>query len=226
MTNGSSTTSHDIARARLVGELRREGVSERVLAAFAKVPRERFVLPEYANAAYENHPLPIGYGQTISQPLMVAIMLDELGPIHDGKVLDIGTGSGYQAALLAELAASVVSVERIPELASGAAKTLADLGYANVTVHLAGDVLGWPADAPYDGIVVAAAAPRVPYSLVDQLASGGRLIIPVGERRQQDLMVIEKRPEGLRVSRRGPCGFVPLIGSGAFPVDESLRSSA
>jgi protein-L-isoaspartate(D-aspartate) O-methyltransferase len=215
MANGN-TASFAAARERLLGQLRREGIPERIVAAFAKVPREHFVPSEERAAAYEDRALPIGYGQTISQPLMVALLLQELRPEPTDRVLDVGSGSGYQAALLAELAASVVSVERVPELAERAATALAALGYTNVTVHLVDDVLGWPDEAPYDRIVVAAAAPRVPYSLVDQLAAGGRLVIPVGDRRQQHLMVVEKRPEGLQVTRRVPCGFVPLIGREAF----------
>ena len=224
--NGNSDARREGARARLLADLRREGMPERVVAAFARVPRERFVLPEARHLAYEDRALPIGYGQTISQPLMVAIMLQELQPDPTDSVLDVGTGSGYQAALLAELAATVVSVERVPQLAERAARTLAELGYTNVAVHLVGDVLGWPDEAPYERIVVAAAAPRVPYSLVDQLAAGGRLVIPVGDRRHQDLMVVEKRPEGLSVSRKVPCGFVPLIGREAFASEADTAASA
>jgi protein-L-isoaspartate(D-aspartate) O-methyltransferase len=225
MTTNGSVTNLDAARGRLLDDLRREGIPERVLDAFAKVSRERFVLPEARDLAYENRPLPIGYGQTISQPLMVAIMLLELAPQPTDRVLDIGTGSGYQAALLAELAASVVSVERIPALAEHATSVLAELGYASVRVHVVGEELGWPTEAPYDKIIVAAAAPRVPYALVDQLAAGGRLVIPVGERRQQYLMVVDKRPEGLRVSRRTPCGFVPLIGRNAFSEADGIEET-
>jgi protein-L-isoaspartate(D-aspartate) O-methyltransferase len=131
-------------------------------------------------------------------------------------VLDVGTGSGYQAALLSELAASVVGVELVPELTQRARQTLREHGYENVTVHQAGKELGWPPEAPYDAIVVAAAAPRVPQSLVGQLAPGGRIVIPVGERSGQELIVVENRPEGLTVTRRGGCAFVPLVGEDAF----------
>jgi protein-L-isoaspartate(D-aspartate) O-methyltransferase len=209
------------ARAAMVRALRLEITDERVLQAFARVPRERFVPLAARHLAYMDRPIAIGHGQTLSPPLMVAVMLLELRLKGQEKVLEIGTGSGYQAALLAELAATVVTVELIPELAAKAAEVLHELGYRNVTVHLASeDVLGWPAEAPYDAIVVAAAAPRVPQSLVDQLAAGGRLVLPVGERTSQELMVVEKRPEGVTVTRKGGCRFVPLIGREAFPADE------
>ncbi len=218
---GPSPAASDADRMQLVRDLRRDITDERVLMAFSRVPRERFAPPEYAADAYQDRPLPIGHGQTISQPRMVAMMLQELALRGSEKVLDVGTGSGYQAALLALLAREVVTVERIPELAERAARVLSDLGYANVTVHLAGLALGWPRDAPYDAIVVAAAAPRVPQALVDQLAPGGRLVIPVGDRREQDLMLVENRPEGVTLTRKGACRFVPLVGKGAFSSAES-----
>ena len=201
----------------MVQSLRRSVKDERVLTAMGSVPRELFVLPEFQAQAYENRALPIGHGQTISQPLMVAVMLQEMALTGTEKVLDIGTGSGYQAALLSELAASVVGVELVPELTQRAQRILRENGYDNVTVHQAGEELGWPEDAPYDAIVVAAASPRVPQSLVAQLAPGGRIVIPVGERTGQDLIVAENRPEGLTVTRRGACAFVPLVGGEAFP---------
>lgn len=212
-----SARSFEEARALLVQSLRRLISDERVLEAMGKVPREAFVLPERRAEAYDDRALPIGHGQTISQPTMVAIMLQELALKGTEKVLDIGTGSGYQAALLSELAASVVGVELIPELTERARRTLKELGYTNVTVHQAGSELGWPEDGPYDAIIVAAASPRVPQSLVAQLAPGGRIVIPVGERSGQELVVVESRPEGLTVTRKGRCGFVPLVGREAFP---------
>ncbi len=217
--NGSrEADSYAEARAALVRGLRPAIRDERVLAAFTAVPRERFVSAAQSDLAYADQPLPIGHGQMISQPTMVALMLQALRLAGDEKVLEVGTGSGYQAALLAALAVTVVTVELIPSLAAGAARVLGELGYENVAVHLAGEELGRPEEAPYDAIVVAAAAPRVPLSLVEQLAPGGRLVIPVGERESQDLLLVENRPEGHTVSRHGGCRFVPLLGKEAYPV--------
>ncbi|MGB6896366.1 MAG: protein-L-isoaspartate(D-aspartate) O-methyltransferase [Dehalococcoidia bacterium] len=199
------------ARESLVKSLRWEISDERVLSAFARVPRECFVPPELRHYAYDDRPLPIGYGQTISQPLMVAIMTQALELKGDEKVLEVGTGSGYQAALLAELSREVITVERVPELAERAARTLRQLGYHRVKVHVAGDELGWPQDGPYDAIIVTAGAPRVPQSLVDQLAVDGRMAIPVGGRRVQELLVASKTQQGLSIKRMGECRFVPLI---------------
>ena len=202
------------ARAALVQSLRGAITDERILKAISEVPREAFVLPQRRSEAYENRALPIGHGQTISQPLMVALMLQEAALTGSEKVLDVGTGSGYQAALLGRLAGSVVGVELIPALVKRARHTLSEQGYENVTVYQAGDSLGWPEEAPYDVIIVAAAAPRVPQSLVQQLGDGGRLIIPVGDRGGQELIRVERHPEGL--TRRGRCSFVPLVGQEAF----------
>ncbi len=201
--------------------LRSDVTDERVLAAMARVPRERFVPPEAADYAYADKPLAIGYGQTISQPHIVAYTLQAARLTGSERVLDIGTGSGYQAALLAELAREVISVELIPELAQRAETALREAGYDKIEVHVAGDELGWPAGAPYDVIVVAAAAPRVPQSLVDQLAPNGRLVIPAGGRDQQDLLLVEKRPEGVTVTRLLGCRFVPLIGAEAYSESNS-----
>jgi protein-L-isoaspartate(D-aspartate) O-methyltransferase len=174
------------ARGMLVRALRYEIRDERVLAAMARVPRESFLPSDLRRYAYEDRPLPIGYGQTISQPLMVAMMTEALGLAGEEEVLEIGTGSGYQAALLAELAQHVVTVERIPELAEEAARHLHSLGYSNIEVHAASDSLGWPESAPYDAILVTAGAPHVPQTLTDQLRPGGRLVVPVGQRRVQE----------------------------------------
>jgi protein-L-isoaspartate(D-aspartate) O-methyltransferase len=204
------------ARDLLLRSLAQDIKDRRILDAMRRVPRERFVEAGLQPHAYSDRPLPIGFGQTISQPRMVAIMLQELALKGDEKVLDLGSGSGYQTALLAELAKEVVAVELIPELVERSRKVLAELAYKNVTVCQAGEELGWPAEAPYDAIVVAAAAPRVPMSLIEQLAEGGRMVIPVGGRGRQELMLVEQTKEGVRVSRRGACGFVPLIGKEAF----------
>ncbi len=220
---GEAADPYAPARAAMVDSFRGRIKDARVRSAFARVPRERFVVPEMRDRAYEDSPLPIGHGQTISQPLVVAIMLELLSLTPDDRVLDIGTGSGYQAALLSLLASYVVTVERIPELAAGAAATLRDLGYENVAVRLAGRELGWPDEAPYDAIVCAAAAPSVPDALVQQLAEGGRLVLPVGGRNDQELVLVERGGSGVTISKKGGCRFVPLIGEGAFGAAERLN---
>jgi protein-L-isoaspartate(D-aspartate) O-methyltransferase len=202
---------YQAAREALVRSLRVEVHDERVLAAFGQVPRERFVSAELQRYAYDDRPLPIGQGQTISQPLMVAIMTQALRLRGDERVLEVGTGSGYQAALLSLLAGEVLSVERIPKLAEAAAQRLEQLGYANVRVFVADEALGRPQEAPYDAITVTAGAPDVPSSLVDQLAMGGRLVVPVGGRRTQQLVRATKSERGLTMERLGECRFVPLI---------------
>lgn len=188
---------------------------ERVLAAIASVPRELFVPEDLRRHAYADRALPIGSGQTISQPFMVATMLEALG-LQGGRALEIGTGSGYQAALLAELADDVVTVERVPELADEARRTLARTGYGRVDVRVGDGTLGVPEKAPFDGIVVAAAAPAAPESLYAQLAPGGRLVVPVGTQRDQWLEIVEQAPKGPVRMRTVPCRFVPLIGSEGF----------
>ncbi len=205
------------ARASLLAELAKSVRDERVLAAIAEVPRERFVPQGERYAAYRNHPLPIGFGQTISQPLIVALMTEALMLTGSEKVLEVGTGSGYQTALLSLLAASVISVERVAPLAESAATVLAQLGHNNVTVHAVEETVGWPASSPYDAIIVTAAAPEVPLTLLEQLATGGRLVIPVGSRELQELVRIIKTPEGALRHNLGPCRFVPLLGSAAWP---------
>jgi protein-L-isoaspartate(D-aspartate) O-methyltransferase len=212
---------YDTARENLVRALAFEVHNERVLAAMARVPREHFVPEDLRRYAYEDRPLPIGHGQTISQPLMVALMTQALHLRGGERVLELGTGSGYQAALLAELADYVVTVERVPELADEASQRLRELGYGNVEVHTTGGVLGWPQGAPYDAILVTAGAPRVPRSLVQQLAMGGRLVIPVGERRVQELLYVARTPRGATVRKLGECRFVPLIGRGAWSEAEA-----
>ena len=215
------TLTEHLSRSRtaLLAELAREISDPRVLNAIALVPRERFVPPELRLHAYENRPLHVGHGQTISQPLIVAIMTQALDLRDDDRVLEVGTGSGYQAALLSRLAAHVVTVERVPELAGQAARVLAELGYANVEVHVAGETLGWPAGAPYDAIIVTAGAPRVPHELVDQMRIGGRMAVPVGSRDLQDLVQVVRSPEGPVIINLGPCRFVPLVGPGAWATE-------
>jgi protein-L-isoaspartate(D-aspartate) O-methyltransferase len=204
------------ARARLIEQWRGEIKDERVLAAMARVPRERFLPPEDQSLAYEDRPLPIGQEQTISQPFIVALMTEALGLTGSEKVLEIGTGSGYQTAVLAELARLVVSVERLPALAEMAKKVLDNLGYANIITHLAGETLGWPEEAPYDAIIATAGAPRIPPELIDQLAIGGRLVIPVGSRYEQELYRVTRRKTKNEIQDLGGCRFVSLIGKGAW----------
>lgn len=215
--------SPEDARALLLRSLSPEVSDPRVLEAMSRVPRERFVDEEFQPFAYADRPLPIGYGQTISQPRIVGIMLQELGLNGDERVLDLGSGSGYQAAILGELVKQVIAVELVPELVERSRRVLVELRYPNVTVHQAGEELGWPSEAPYDAIIVAAASPRIPMSLADQLADGGRMVIPVGERgRQQELMLVTRSSEGFTVTRKGGCGFVPLIGRDAFSAPERV----
>jgi protein-L-isoaspartate(D-aspartate) O-methyltransferase len=209
---------YERARLRMVDEqLRSRDVTEkRVLAAMAKVPRELFVPSEHRERAYEDAALPIGHGQTISQPYMVARICEELALRGGERVLDVGTGSGYQAAVLAELAAEVHTIERIPELAEEARANLAAAGFERVAVHVGDGTLGLPEHAPYDAIAVAAAAPEPPPSLYEQLVPGGRLVVPVGRRWGQDLLVVVRSPEGPAVIRSVPCRFVPLVGAEGF----------
>ncbi len=206
----------EAARASLVECLRTEIRDERVLAAMARVPRECFVPPESRHLAYEDGPLPIGFDQTISQPFIVALMTEALELIGSEKVLEVGTGSGYQAAILAELARLVITTERIPPIAEAARKVLNSLGYTNIEVHLAEETLGWQREAPYDAIIVTAGAPRVPADLLAQLANGGRLVIPVGSRYVQELCKITKRRGKNVVQNLGGCRFVSLIGKDAW----------
>jgi protein-L-isoaspartate(D-aspartate) O-methyltransferase len=195
-------------------QLRARGIrDERVLAAMARVPREDFVPDDVRDRAYEDAALPIGEGQTISQPYMVARICEEL-ELHGGeRVLDVGTGSGYQAAVLAELAAEVHSIERIPELADRARAILGD----RVHVHVGDGSRGVPEHAPYAAVAVAAAAPRLPEALYEQLEPRGRLVVPVGTRWEQLLQVVVRTPEGPALLRTVPCRFVPLVGEEGFP---------
>ena len=209
------------SRSRLMAFLSSVVADERVLHAMGQTPRERFVDERLRGRAYQNCALPIGKGQTISQPSLVAMMTEALTPQPSDVVLDIGTGSGYQAAVLAPLVKRVVSVERVSFLASRARRLLQDLGHTNVEVHVAVDELGWPAAAPYDGIVVAAAAPDVPGLLVDQLAIGGRLVIPVGTMSEQALVRVVRTATGTRETRLLRCRFVPLIGPGSWSAEEA-----
>lgn len=188
-----------------------------ILNAFRLIPREYFLPPELRARAYENSALPITHGQTISQPLMIAIMLNELNCTRECRVLEVGGGSGYQAALLSVLARDVISIERIEALAVRASQLLKSMGIENVKIVHADGSSGYPSDAPYDRIIVSCAAPRVPEALVEQLAQGGRLVIPVGGRTEQTLIVVTRTGSGIRTEERGPCVFVPLIGVQGWP---------
>lgn len=198
-------------------QLRRRGIDdERVLAAMGRVPRELFVPPAVRDAAYEDTALPIGHDQTISQPFVVAATCALLALRGDERVLDVGTGSGYAACVLAELAAEVVTIERIPELAAAAAAALAQAGHPEVDVRVGDGSLGAPDRAPYDAVAVAAAAPAIPPALVAQLSPSGRLVIPRGTRREQRLVLVQRRDGGLVETGSLPCRFVPLIGVAGF----------
>ena len=211
-------------KAKLIDSLAREVSDQRVLDAIRAVPRERFVPDSHRSAAYDDVALSIAAGQTISQPTMVAIMVHSLELRRFDRVLEIGTGSGYQAAILARLAREVTTVERIPALADTARSRLRSLGYTNIRVRLAGRTLGRSADGPYNAIVVSAAAPRLPSDLVDQLEIGGRLVVPVGSLSEQNLMKTIKTPDGISTRSLGACRFVPLIGDGAWSEEEIRRS--
>ena len=206
-------------RARMVAlQLRSRGIDdERVLEAMARVPRERFVAEELRTHAYDDVALPIGEEQTISQPYMVALICTQLALRGHERVLDVGTGSGYQAAVLAELAGEVHSIERIPALAEGAQDALTRAGYeSRVHVHVGDGTKGLPEHAPFAAIAVAAAAPELPQSLYEQLEPRGRLVVPVGRRRGQRLQVVVASPEGPAILRSVPCRFVPLVGEEGF----------
>lgn len=214
----SSTREHFAAlrKAMVESQLRGRDITDpRVLDAVSRVPRHRFVPLDYREFSYSDRPLPIGHGQTISQPYMVALMTQVARPGRKKRALDVGTGSGYQAAVLAELCKSVYSIEILEPLAESARQRLGSLGYKNVEVRAGDGYRGWPEHAPFDVIIVAAAAPRIPEPLIAQLAPGGRLVMPVGQL-LQELIVIEKRPDGsLRKRSLAPVAFVPMTGEAA-----------
>ncbi len=203
------------ARARMVeDQIQARGVrGERVLEAMRRVPRHLFVTETLRERAYDDTPLPIGDRQTISQPYIVALMAEALELDGGERILEVGTGSGYEAAVLAELCGELYSVERIPALAERATELLESLGYRNVHVRVGDGSLGWSQAAPFLGVVVSAAAPRIPRPLVEQLATGGRLVLPLGEEESQTLVRLRKTGEGLREECLGECRFVKLIGT-------------
>jgi len=206
-----------VRRKVLIEYLREIGIrDERVLAAIAAVPREDFVPASSRHQAYEDYPLEIGEGQTISQPSVVA-RITELAAV-DGRdrVLEIGAGSGYQAAVLAQLARFVFTLERLPRLAEAARARLSELGYDNVSVQVMDGSLGWRARGPFEVIIVSAAAPSIPRALTEQLTEGGRLVVPIGERRRQQLVRVVRHGDRFEESSHGPATFVPLVGRDGF----------
>jgi protein-L-isoaspartate(D-aspartate) O-methyltransferase len=201
----------------VASQLASRGIRDRrVLAAMAWVPREWFLPPHLAADAYEDAPLPIGSGQTISQPLIVALMTEALAPRRGDRVLEIGTGSGYQTAILAHLGARVSTVERLPDLLVEAEERFRRLDLRSIETRLGDGAGGWPERAPFHGVIVTAAAPAVPAPLTEQLAPGGRLVIPIGDLGGQELVIIQRGPTGLTERRAGGVRFVPLISRLAF----------
>ncbi|HEX5491727.1 MAG TPA: protein-L-isoaspartate(D-aspartate) O-methyltransferase [Candidatus Udaeobacter sp.] len=200
-------------RQRMVEQqLKPRGIKDgRLLAAMTKVPREEFVPVNARADAYQDRPLPIGYEQTISQPYLVAFMTEQLRPQQSDRVLEIGSGSGYQAAILAELVANVYTVEIVEPLAKTAEATLRRLGYTNVHMRVGDGYKGWPEEAPFDAIIVTCAPDKVPQPLIDQLKDGGRMVIPVGERFAQQLYLLEKKNGQLKQSATLPVRFVPML---------------
>lgn len=205
--------SDQLRQAMVEDQLISRGISDpRVLEAFRKVPRHAFVPEDLQSSAYDDYPLPIGEGQTISQPYMVAIMTELLGLKGDETVLEIGTGSGYQAAILAELSKKVYSIERVSTLSHSAEKKVRELGYQNIEFMVGDGTLGYPEANPYDGIIVTASSPTLPPPLIEQLKEGGRLVIPVGDPYSQILTLAIKRGKGVETRESVACVFVPLLG--------------
>ena len=205
-------SAREVERAAMVNtQLRARGIRDpAVLAVMERVPRHTFVPPEWRDRAYDDSPLPIGAGQTISQPYVVAYMTEALGVKPDQAVLEIGTGSGYQAAVLAELAREVYTIEIVPELAERARATLEAEGYNNVKVREGNGYLGWPERAPFSRIIVTAAPPEIPQALIDQLAVGGRMVLPVGTD-TQEIAIVTRTTDGVREERTLPVRFVPMV---------------
>ncbi|MEK7467046.1 MAG: protein-L-isoaspartate(D-aspartate) O-methyltransferase [Planctomycetota bacterium] len=207
----------DLRREMVATQIASRGIrSERILDAFLKVPRHLFVREVDVDRAHIDHPLPLDHDQTISQPYIVALTLERLDAQPGDRVLEIGTGSGYQTALLAELAREVLTVERIAPLAKTARARLDALGYTNIRFKVDDGTLGWPGQAPFDRIAVSASSPEIPPALSAQLAVGGRMVIPIGGPGRQDLIVVTRTPGGFEKSNAGECVFVKLIGEGGW----------
>jgi protein-L-isoaspartate(D-aspartate) O-methyltransferase len=217
----SPVVDYKVARLRMVREqlIDRGITDERVLKAMSIVPRHLFVNQGFWPRAYGNHPLPIGNGQTISQPYIIGAMCQELSLPENGKVLEIGTGSGYQTAILAVMGNQVYTVERHAELADTARAILKKLGISGISFLIGDGSVGWEQESPFDSVVVSAGAPDVPDELVAQVKSGGRVVIPVGDREGQRLMIIEKKDNMVEKRDRGPCMFVPLVGKKGWTGD-------
>ena len=211
------------ARKHMVrSQLARRGITDRrVLAAIAWVPREWFLPPDLARQAYRDGPLPIGSGQTISQPYIVGLMTAELAAHRTHRVLEVGTGSGYQTAVLARLVSRVFSIERLPDLLVEAEARFRRMRLANIETRLGDGAAGWTEAAPFDAIVVTAATPGIPAPLLDQVAPGGRLVAPIGDHDEQELVILERETAGWRERRAGPVRFVPLVSRLAFPDEAS-----
>lgn len=209
-------------RLEMVRRLEAQGITDKkVLEVMRRIPRHLFVANSLWDHAYADHPVPIDQGQTISQPYIVALMTQALQLKNTDRVLEIGTGSGYQTAILAELAQHVYTMERFPELSEKAQKLLTAAGYKNISFRVGDGTLGWPEEAPFDKVIVTAAAPEVPAALQSQLAEGGRLVIPVGGRQLQTLVVLTKEREKLRQEELCACSFLPLIGKEGWPDHET-----
>ena len=208
-------------------QIKARGLNDaRLLAAFRMIPRHLFVPMEFQREAYADHPIPIGSGQTISQPYIVALMIDSLKLQSNERVLEIGTGSGYQTALLAQLALEVFSVERLPNLLLSAKERLEKLGCRNVKFNAGNGSLGWQEHAPYDAILVSASAPEIPKPLLRQLRDGGRMVLPIGEAHEQVLLQLERRPGGIiRRKELSGCVFVPLLGQQGWPINKGSDES-
>ena len=213
----------DAARERLIETMRERGIHDlAVLEAFSRVPRTAFVPEAVRHRAYDDAPLPIGFGQTASQPSLQALYMQVLGIDSGHRVLEVGTGSGYQTAVLALLGGQVYSVERIAALSQRARRALDDMRLSNVALMVGDGTLGWARYSPYDRILVAAGSPTVPQALVDQLAPGGAIAIPVGDRDQQQLMLVRRTDDGIETEAVTACTFVPLVGRFAWSTDDSM----